>query len=329
MDGRSVVCYADDTTFYDHGHGVDVLRAEMLETRLFATDWFSANLFLLNDDKTQSIIFSLRNGDEYDFFPVKLLGFVLDRKLSWADHIEAVCCRLSRVVFLLRKLKSCIPASYIKVCYFCFFQSIVLYGLTLWGGATDVSRLLLIQKRALMILCGAERLAHCRPLFVRERILRVFSLYVLQTLCRTHANVGELVTRQNFHPHETRGRQRLDVPYQRLSRTRSSYGHLSVRLFNKLPVMARNLPAGKFRRVLRDLLLDNPLYSLREFFMLDSSLVMRIGRNVPEAEQDRNWPCPSLCEILQQAANSKRPVDQAIQGRTEGIAGGEPIVFHQ
>ncbi|XP_039277176.1 uncharacterized protein LOC120349890 [Nilaparvata lugens] len=151
-------------------------------------------------------------------------------------------------------------------------MSIVLYGLTLWGGATDVSRVLLIQKRALRILCGAERLAHCRPLFVRERILTVFSLYVLQTLCRTHANVGELVTRQNFHSHETRGRQRLDEPYQRLSRTRSSYGHLSVRLFNKLPVMARNLPAGKFRRVLGDLLLNNPLYSLREFFMLDSSL---------------------------------------------------------
>ncbi|XP_039299504.1 uncharacterized protein LOC120355231 [Nilaparvata lugens] len=161
----------------------------------------------------------------------------------------------------------------LSVCkYLIAHRSIVLYDLTLWGGATDVSRVLLIQKRALRILCGAEHLAHCRPLFVRERILIVVSLYVLQTLCRTHANVGELVTRQNFHSHETRGRQRLDEPYQRLSRTRSSYGHLSVRLFNKLPVMARNLPASKFRRVLRDLLLDNPLYSLREFFMLDSSL---------------------------------------------------------
>ncbi|XP_039277657.1 uncharacterized protein LOC111050983 [Nilaparvata lugens] len=248
------------------------LRAAMVETGAFASDWFSANRFLLNEDKTQSIVFSLRNGNEYNFAPVKLLGFTLDRKLSWGEHIETVCARLSRVVFLLRGLKYSVPPHYLKMCYFGFFQSVILYGLPLWGGATDVARVLRLQKRALRIICGAGRLAHCRPLFIKERILTVFSLYVLHTLCRTHANVGLLVTQQSFHPYETRGRLRLDLPYQRLSRTRTGLAHMSISLYNRLPLLARDLPAVRFQGALRSLLTDHPLYSLRELCMLESSV---------------------------------------------------------
>ncbi|XP_039291204.1 uncharacterized protein LOC120352928 [Nilaparvata lugens] len=273
VDGRCVVCYADDTTFFNAGREMGGLRAAMVETGAFASDWFSANRFLLNEDKTQSIVFSLRNGNEYNFAPVKLLGFTLDRKLSWGEHIETVCARLSRVVFLLRGLKHSVPPHYLKMCYFGFFQSVILYGLPLWGGATDVARVLRLQKRALRIICGAGRLAHCRPLFIKERILTVFSLYVLHTLCRTHANVGLLVTRQSFHPYETRGRLRLDLPYQRLSRTRTGLAHMSISLYNRLPLLARDLPAVRFRGALRSLLTDHPLYSLREFCMLESSVV--------------------------------------------------------
>ncbi|XP_039291321.1 uncharacterized protein LOC120352997 [Nilaparvata lugens] len=152
-------------------------------------------------------------------------------------------------------------------------SSVILYGLPLWGGATDVARVLRLQKRALRIICGAGRLAHCRPLFIKERILTVLSLYVLHTLCRTHANVGLLVTRQSFHPYETRGRLRLDLPYQRLSRTRTGLAHMSISLYNRLPLLARDLPAVRFRGALRSLLTDHPLYSLREFCMLESSVL--------------------------------------------------------
>ncbi|XP_039285192.1 uncharacterized protein LOC120351517 [Nilaparvata lugens] len=158
------------------------------------------------------------------------------------------------------------------MCYFGFFQSVILYGLPLWGGATDVARVLHLQKRVLRIICGDGRLAHCHPLFIKERILTVFSLYVLHTLCRTHANVGLLVTRKSFHPYETGGRLRLDLPYQRLSRTRTGLAHMSISLYNRLPLLARDLPAVWFRGALRSLLTDHPLYSLREFFMLESSV---------------------------------------------------------
>ncbi|XP_039295407.1 esterase FE4 [Nilaparvata lugens] len=154
------------------------LGGKMCASERAVADWFWANLFLLNGEKTQRIVFGLRNGVLYDFPPVKLLGFTLDRKLSWGGHIQVVCGWLSRVLFLLRSLRRCVPEAHLCMCYFAFFQSVMAYGITLWGSASEVKDILLVQKKAIQILCGAEFLAHCEPLFVNKKILTVFNLYI-------------------------------------------------------------------------------------------------------------------------------------------------------
>ncbi|XP_039297125.1 uncharacterized protein LOC120354283 [Nilaparvata lugens] len=102
---RMVVCYADDTSLLDVGRSLDDVSTLMRASMEMAADWFSANRFLLNAEKTQTIVFSLKNGKQHDCPPVKLLGFMLDRRLSWEEHIQGVCCRLSRILFLLKGLK--------------------------------------------------------------------------------------------------------------------------------------------------------------------------------------------------------------------------------
>lgn len=47
-------------------------------------------------------IYSLQKDMSADL--VKLLSFVLDSNPVWKDHIEALCSRLSRVLYLLRRL---------------------------------------------------------------------------------------------------------------------------------------------------------------------------------------------------------------------------------
>ncbi|KAG8272411.1 hypothetical protein J6590_040569 [Homalodisca vitripennis] len=60
---------------------------------------------------TLLIYFSLRDipAEDNTSECVKLLGFTLDNQLSWEPHILNLCKRLSRVVFLLRKLKQSLP----------------------------------------------------------------------------------------------------------------------------------------------------------------------------------------------------------------------------
>ncbi|XP_039297547.1 membrane-associated protein Hem isoform X2 [Nilaparvata lugens] len=96
------------------------------------------------------------------------------------------------------------------------------------------------------------------------------------------------MTQQSFHPYETRGRLRLDLPYQRLSRTRTGLAHMSISLYNRLPLLARDLPAVRFRGALRSLLTDHPLYSLREFCMLESSVACGDVKSKPAFLSDKS-----------------------------------------
>lgn len=61
--------------------------------------------FLLSTSKAQSITFSLRDtANEVN------LVITLDCSLSWKlQHIESLCCKLSRVVLLLRSLIDIVP----------------------------------------------------------------------------------------------------------------------------------------------------------------------------------------------------------------------------
>lgn len=44
---------------------------------------------------------------------VKLLGFKINEKLTWGKNVQQVDKRLSRVVFLLRKLKNHVAEQYL------------------------------------------------------------------------------------------------------------------------------------------------------------------------------------------------------------------------
>lgn len=48
-----------------------------------------------------------------------------------------------------------------------FFQSVIRYGLILWGNGTTIEDILFLEKKAVIILAKAHLLQHCRPLFLQ------------------------------------------------------------------------------------------------------------------------------------------------------------------
>lgn len=79
--------YADDTTFVNVSSNLNELEELASNTLKDASDWFSANGFLLNENKTQNMIFHLKS--DLNFFKedlqssVKFLGVFADRELNW------------------------------------------------------------------------------------------------------------------------------------------------------------------------------------------------------------------------------------------------------
>lgn len=230
-----------------------------------AVSWFETNGLFLNVDKTQSLLISMKAGTVRTQ-DVKLLGITIDQNLSWKSHISNLCKKLSRVIFLLANLKRQVTHKYLKMSYFAFFESLMRYGLIVWGNSVNIQDILLLQKNAVRILTNSGCLEHCKPLFKETGILTVVNLYIFDVLTYVKKNVSSLPQRNVIHNHLTRNRIKIDLPRCRLSKTMNYHRFLGIKCYNKLPSAWQFLSYKKFADTLLDWLSKNPFYSIDEYF---------------------------------------------------------------
>jgi len=257
--------YADDTTLIEVDTDIDRLTNKSNETVLQATQWFKDNGFLLNVNKTQKLLFSLKGCVDSVNGSVKFLGLHIDNKLSWDSHVLYVSSKLSKVVYLLRSLKWHVPDKFVKSAYFAFFHSVMSYGLLFWGNSSHVQSILLLQKKAVRILANAPYREHCRPIFKQLGIMTVVNLYIYTVLLHSKETTN-FQLRQAVHMHNTRNSKKIDIPYNRLSKTQKSYEVMGMKLLNKLPLQITSLPLPKFKIKIHNFLVESPFYSVQEFF---------------------------------------------------------------
>lgn len=265
------IIYADDTTLLARHQNLECLQQISKAAQERAYDWFSSNKLACNPDKTQHLTMSLKQDTNME--SVKLLGIHIDSKLNWSIHIDSVCKKISRVSYLLWKLKDFVSKDYLRLAYYGLFQSHILYGLLAWGHSTHVSNVLIIQKKAIRNIAGAQLLAHCRPLFIQLKIPTVINLYIFHILLYTKSNLNNFLLRQDIHNHNTRNRSRIDILPHRLALTGGSFKLNCIYFFNKLPEEARIVDFRCFKSKLYDWLVNNPFYSIREFLNSNVDIV--------------------------------------------------------
>jgi hypothetical protein len=242
------VLYADDTTLMCSNLIPEINSAMIGYMKERSDLWFSANGLHINQDKTEHIIFSLRNNSVNN--SVKLLGINLDTKLTWRSHTDLLCTRLSRVIFLLKKLKTCTSSTLLLKAYFALFHSHLLYGTLLWGNSTGAQEVFLCQKRALRTMFNLSTTDSCKPFFIEHNILTVPCMFMFQSLMYIKENIGTLNYRGANHEYFTRYRDRIDFKYARLTKTQNTYSYVGIKLFNKLPENAKDVSCMKFKNVL-------------------------------------------------------------------------------
>lgn len=273
--GRSALLFADDTTLLTKGASIEEVKATADSDLEDAMEWFRENKLFLNEAKTQKLICTLGHGELEGAPTVKLLGFVIDGKLSWEAHICEVGRRLSRVIYLFRKLRCCVREDYLLTAYHGLFHSHLAYGLLLWGHAAGCSQLLKLQKKVVRLMTWSGDREHCRPIFHRLDILTVISHYIMISLLHVHENLNLYNQRKEIHGYNTRNRTKLDVPRCRLSKSLDRFPNLALRCYNKLPEEVKSLGEKCFRKVLKTWLLAAAYYSLQEFF--DDNLQGLVG----------------------------------------------------
>nr|CAI5820138.1 unnamed protein product [Callosobruchus analis] len=268
------VAYADDVSILRSCSDINLLNISCQEALDRATNWFTANSLAINKSKTTNIIFSTNN-NVANGNAIKLLGFHLDDRLNWKNHVDELCSTLSKHLFVLRSLKKLLDLDTLRSTYFALFHSHLMYGTILWGNSSSAHKIFVLQKKAIRLIMGEGFRANCQPLFKRLRVMPLPSIFIYFTLIEVHNNLHLFTTGAEIHHHNTRSMNILRQPGFKL--TKSVKNSLRVDLYNSLPVVVKSLDKNRFKMIVKKFILDHCFYNLEEFrdtpFVFDHTMI--------------------------------------------------------
>ena len=98
---------------------------------------------------------------------VAFLCDILDEHLSWKPHISQVARKISKSISIIHKTSFSLSKSSLFKLYYSLVYPYLHYCLIVWGStyATNLKRIILLQKRIIRIINKETFNAHTDPLF--------------------------------------------------------------------------------------------------------------------------------------------------------------------
>ncbi|KAL9985372.1 hypothetical protein ACROYT_G007767 [Oculina patagonica] len=126
VQGASLRLYVDDTTTYASDTNTAALELSLNQDLQKLSSWFSSNHLSINHNKTQTMLLG-KSSDQPVFHlggspidikdSLKILGVLIDNKLSFKEHISAVLTKVYAKIGALRRLKRLVPADVALLLY--------------------------------------------------------------------------------------------------------------------------------------------------------------------------------------------------------------------
>ncbi len=228
------VLFADDTNIFVSGETYQVAINRANEVLDAVSKYMWANKLHINMIKTCFMHFPpkgvtkkesyvpvstgadklLLNGMEIEKLEqTKFLGVIIDDKLSWTAHINALFKKLKCVNGQINRMEKFVPKDIRRTIYHTLFESHLTYRISVWGGVSSnkLVKVFNAQKHCLRILFGDREayldkfktsarsrstgeqilghefyeLEHSKPLFNQLGILNVYNQYNYHTLLAT------------------------------------------------------------------------------------------------------------------------------------------------
>jgi exonuclease III len=276
-----LVLYADDTTLCFKEKTVEQLEIVSFIELNSCIQHFSEINLATNQSKSNMINFSLRQQEHAvrpavcvdDVFleeteSTKFLGMYLDRGLTWRDHVDSICAKLSSGIFAMRTLDTFCSIEVLRTAYFGLVYPHFAYGLRLWGSCSNerFQRVFILQKKAVRIIKKLNSRESCRNAFRELGLLTLPCLYMYDVInyCKLKC---DLVQGRDVHQYITRGRDNYRVQQHRLTVTHHLPEQIGVSLINSLPDEIKQINSFSiFKNRLKRLLVANSYYSIQEFF---------------------------------------------------------------
>ena len=203
-------------------------------------------------NKTDPLEIFLDNEQIQNVEKQKLLGVVIDNKLTWNEQIDTVCLNITRRITLLKLLSKYIDKKSMTQYYNSYILPIFDYGCMIWGRCTtaNTQRLLKLQKQAGRIILKADILTPSQRMFSKLRWLSfprrvqyhtcVMVYKALNNLAPEYIN--DMFTKvPDTHNRNTRSvdQELLRIPSFKTSLYENSFSVSAARLWNTVPLDIR------------------------------------------------------------------------------------------
>ena len=285
------ILFADDTTLLIKCKEKSDLEVAANEEIKVIARWMENNNLKLNVDKTNVLHFRPYNSKEVQIkleldnlsllqsSNAKFLGIIVDANLSWKNHIDAICVKIDKFVFALRRLRLETSQNTALTAYHGYVSSVLRYGLIVWGDSVDSQRAFKLQKKCIRAICGADYLAPCRPLFEILKILPLPCQYILD-ICVFVKKYPHLFILSDQVTGKTNSRdpQKLWIPKQRLTLFTNNVYCKAIKIYNRLPNDIRRLDINKFRSIMTKWLQKKCFYSCKEYLDMNYTLFNDLDR---------------------------------------------------
>ena len=261
--------YADDTTFYIAGKNIQEINDKLRDDMASIETWCERNKMVINASKTKTMIIGSRqrlstlgtNVLSIDINDMtlqdtsceKMLGVIIDKELTWHDHVDNVCKIVNSKLALLRRIKPFIDTTTRISFYNGYILPILDYCSILWGTCNvgDLNMILRLQKTAARVIldagfeCESDELFKIlgwQPFDKRIKARRLIMLYkclnglapqYLRDLFQYTHNVHTYCLRSKTFNH-------LFVSGGRTEYHKRRFTYLASREWNELPDECRN-----------------------------------------------------------------------------------------
>ena len=273
-----VALYADDTAvFYSAKNIHEVQR--ILEGQLSnVSQWLSENQLTLNLSKTKSMTIgsrqilakgklnlNLRGSSIENVESFKYLGVLLDERLTWDQHVDFLCKKVSKRLGVLRRASEFLDIPSRKLLYYALILPIFDYCDVVWGNCsiTLSNRTQVLQNRAGRLILGIRGLYRDTPV---EHILDSLGWVKLDARRKFHLDfitfkilqcgptyLADKFTRvSHIHSHRTRAtaNSMFYIPRFKSSTGQRSFIFRATMSFNQLPQSVRQAPSKQTFRSL-------------------------------------------------------------------------------
>lgn len=257
--------YADDATLTYGESSYDSLKEKISDDIMKFNSWMINNKLSLNFNKTNFIIYHLRNTDTQNIFnevcfanhkidrveKTKYLGMIINESLNWNDHVDLVKKKVARFVGVLRRMSYLLDEKIKKQIYFAYIHSHVIYVNPIWSSVADykLQELQVLQNKAMKAVYNLPRLTPSKELYIGDRggilPIKVLTEYELNLLS-FKINFKLIKSKFTFkitkdvHSYKTRIANNFRSIFSRTNCTKNSIFNRGVSLFNKLPEIVKN-----------------------------------------------------------------------------------------